>query len=94
MVKKNKYPRAAEAELDLHGLTALEAEAELLNFLAEAKKKKYARVRIITGKGLNSPDGRSVLKPLVEDWLRAKHYQFTMAKMNEGGEGAVEVVFS
>jgi DNA-nicking Smr family endonuclease len=90
-VKKNKYKQEVEASLDLHGLTALEAEAMLDNFLAAASKTGLKRVRIITGKGINSPLGRPVLKPLAETRLKDKGYEFRPAKITEGGEGAIDV---
>lgn len=90
-VKKNKYQQIINAALDLHGLTALEAEAALANFLADARSFGYERVRIITGKGVNSPDGRAVLKPLVETWLKDHGYNWRSAKISEGGEGALDI---
>jgi len=90
-IKKNKYPKQVEAVLDLHGATLIEAEAEVIDWLIAVKAKHYRLVRIITGKGINSQDGPK-LKPWLEQFLRVRHYQFTMAKMNEGGEGAVDIV--
>jgi len=90
-LKKNKYKQEIGAVLDLHGLTALEAEVALDNFLATAGEAGLKRVRVITGKGINSPEGRAILKPLVENWLENKGYNFRPAKIIEGGEGAVEV---
>ena len=89
--KKNKYKQEVEASLDLHGLTALEAEAMLDNFLAAACEAGLKRVRVITGKGINSPSGRPVLKPLAENKLKNKGYKFRTAKITEGGEGAIDV---
>lgn len=90
-VKKNKYEQKAEAVLDLHGLTAIEAEAALDDFLASAKEECLKRVRVITGRGVNSPHGQAILKPLIEDRLSHKGYSFRQAKVSEGGEGALEV---
>ena len=78
-------------ELDLHTLTRREAEIELYDFLARVHDLGLSRVRIITGKGINSPGRESVLKPFVENILKAEKLKFKRAKMNEGGEGALEV---
>jgi len=90
-IKHNKYPQTVSASLDLHGYTINEAEEEVRLFLAEAKVKNYPSVRIVTGKGINSPDGLARLKPWLEDYLEMRHYRFMSAKISEGGEGAVDV---
>lgn len=79
------------AELDLHMLTRREAEIELYDFLARAHDLGLRKVRIITGKGINSPDRESVLRPFVENILKTEKLKFKRAKPNEGGEGAFEV---
>jgi DNA-nicking Smr family endonuclease len=89
--KNNKYAQNAEAVLDLHGFTINEAEQELEDFLSEAKSNNWHRLRIITGKGINSPDGQARLKPWLERYLSQKNYQFRQAKMTEGGEGAMDI---
>lgn len=89
--KINKYAIHPGAELDLHGLTLLEAEEEVSAFVAESRNKGLARVRIITGRGIHSLDGRAVLKLGIETFLKHKGYKFREAKINEGGEGALEV---
>ena len=52
-------------ELDLHGYTASEAEDKTVFFITQAKNNRLKTVRIITGKGLHSPQG-PVLKTVVE----------------------------
>ena len=47
------YP-APQAELDLHGNTAPEAEKRTEAFIENARRKKICTVRIIVGKGLHS----------------------------------------
>jgi len=93
-IKKNKYRQTIEAVLDLHGLSAAAAEAELTQFLVTAKEKQLKRLRVITGKGINSPAGRAVLKPLVETWLTEHNYSWRSAKINDGGEGALEIILN
>ncbi len=90
-IKHNKYPQTVDASLDLHGFVIAEAEEEVREFLDNAKIKNYKTVRIITGKGINSPDGHARLKPWLEDYLSHRHYSFQSAKISEGGEGATDV---
>ena len=79
------------AELDLHALTRPEAEVELYDFLERSHSLGFSKVRIITGKGINSENQQSVLKPFVEEILKREKLKFRNAKPNEGGSGAIEV---
>jgi DNA-nicking Smr family endonuclease len=58
------YP-APQAELDLHGNTAPEAEKRTETFIENARRKKIRTVRIIVGKGLHSEE-KAVLPDVVE----------------------------
>ncbi len=89
--KKNKYGRATDAELDLHGYTKDEALDELFDFLALAKQKNYRYVRVIAGKGIHSLNGIGVLNEAVRQYLRDCAYKFSVAKINDGGDGAFNV---
>lgn len=65
--KLQSYPPPQE-ELDLHRLTAVEAERKAVDFLRTSKTLKIRTVRIITGKGLHS-EGPAVLPDVVETKL-------------------------
>ena len=84
---------AIDAELDLHGRTTREARPRVEAFLREAQREGWELVRIIVGKGLNSPDGEAVLRPAVETWLaddfRELVAEFTEAGRGRGGSGAL-----
>ncbi|MBI5557740.1 MAG: Smr/MutS family protein [Deltaproteobacteria bacterium] len=56
---------APQEQIDLHGLTAAEAERKAVNFLITARNKGLMTVRIITGKGIHSQGG-PVLRNLME----------------------------
>jgi DNA-nicking Smr family endonuclease len=58
------YP-APQAELDLHGNTAPEAEKRTESFIENARQKKIRTVRIIVGKGLHS-ERKAILPDVVE----------------------------
>jgi DNA-nicking Smr family endonuclease len=60
------YPAAPQDELDLHGKKAVEAEREMKLFIIKAKRLSMRLIRIITGKGLHSEEGQSVLKEVAE----------------------------
>ncbi len=83
-----------EAELDLHGLTSEAARTDLNAFVRKARENGRRCVRIIHGKGLRSPDKRSVLKAKTDRWLRQKDevLAFCSARPVDGGTGAVYVL--
>lgn len=84
----------AQAELDLHGLTRLEAKRELADFLFECKRRGARCVRIIHGKGLGSKNREPVLKLHVRHWLmqRDEVLAYVQARPADGGGGAVMVL--
>ena len=88
---RNKYPQIIQAELDLHGLTKEEAREEVLDFLSEARVKRYNKIRIITGKGIHSENNQGVLNEYVQSILLEEDLEYCEAKMNEGGSGAIDV---
>ena len=58
-----------QEELDLHGLTSVEARTLLVEFLNACIRSGARCVRIIHGKGLRSKNREPVLKPKVANWL-------------------------
>lgn len=83
-----------QAELDLHGMTKIEAKHELAEFLHECKRRGGRCVRIIHGKGLRSPNKEPVLKHHVRHWLtqRDEVLAYVSARPVDGGGGAVVVL--
>ncbi|MEA3412432.1 MAG: Smr/MutS family protein [Pseudomonadota bacterium] len=83
-----------EAELDLHGLSAHAARAELSRFLHDVKRAGIRCVRIIHGKGNRSSNRGPVLKPRVNHWLRQRGevLAFSSAVPADGGTGALYVL--
>ena len=57
------------AELDLHGLTVLDARRELGAFLQDCRQRHIRCVRIIHGKGNGSLQRRPILKGKVNHWF-------------------------
>ena len=85
---------AAQEELDLHGLPARAAETLLREFLRDCRLHGVGCVRIVHGKGLNSPERMPVLKNLVDRVLRHRSdvLAFHSPPAAQGGSGAVLVL--
>ena len=81
-------------ELDLHGYVRDEALARLERFIAGACNRGLDAVLVITGKGVNSPEG-PVLRWAAASWLggRGKGMiaEFSPAPRDKGGSGAYVV---
>jgi DNA-nicking Smr family endonuclease len=87
---------ALQQEIDLHGLTAAEAHAELHDFIKECSAMGMTCIRVVHGKGLGSGPKGPVLKAGVNQWLT--HWEevtaFCSAQPRDGGTGAVYVLLS
>ncbi|MES2355150.1 MAG: Smr/MutS family protein [Pseudomonadota bacterium] len=83
-----------QGELDLHGLTRVEARVALAAFLSNALHTGYRCIRIIHGKGLGSMHGEPILKHKVRIWLaqREEILAFCQARPTDGGSGAAIVL--
>ncbi|MBM3356765.1 MAG: DNA mismatch repair protein MutS [Betaproteobacteria bacterium] len=81
-------------ELDLHGLTSLEARPILVEFLNDCMRRGLRCVRVIHGKGLRSKNREPVLKQKVASWLASRDeiLAFCQARHTEGGSGAAVVL--
>ena len=82
------------ARLDLHGMTAAQAESRLRRFIDSAVLAQHRCVLIITGKGR---DGQGVLRKLVPEWLKtpplsARILAMAHATRADGGDGAMYVM--
>jgi DNA-nicking Smr family endonuclease len=83
-----------EAELDLHGLTVIEAHQTLFQFLNMALTEGLRCVRIIHGKSGRTEYVAPILKNRVNYWLRQYPcvLGFCSATPGDGGKGAVYVL--
>lgn len=85
---------APEGELDLHGLTRVEARARVLFFLENAVHHGIRTVLLVTGRGLGST-GEPVLRAEVERLLAGEGRRWVSewgkAPRQYGGEGALVV---
>jgi len=91
-LRRGKY--TIQAEIDLHGLTAAEAEAELHAFIKDCCARRLKCVRVVHGKGLGSGARGPVLKIGVNRWLSRwqEVAAFCSAQRADGGTGAVYVL--
>ena len=87
-LKRGTYP--LNGQVDLHGLTLAEARIQLSNFLEEGQTQRPNCILIIHGKGLNSKNVKSILRPNVRNWLSQDErvLAFSQAPKDMGGEGA------
>ena len=86
--------RRAQSELDLHGVSGNEARQLVREFLSESVSRRLEKVRIVHGRGLHSPEGRAVLRTVVEEELKASPLvrAYGTPPPAEGGTGAVWVI--
>ena len=81
-----------EEEIDLHGLTAREARAELMSALGDAARRGLRCVRVVHGRAIASERG-PVLKRGLASWLEepaigSAVLAFAPARPADGGSGA------
>jgi len=85
------------AHLDLHGMTADQAQESLLFFIRESYMQGHRCVLTVTGRGHNSPGGQSILRRETEAWLTHEPLKrvvlaFCTAQPKDGGAGALYVL--
>jgi DNA-nicking Smr family endonuclease len=88
---------AVQGHLDLHGYTVEDAKSLVQRFLTTAYTSGQRCVRLVHGRGRNSPDNRPVLKEQVQIWLSHGRLSrlilaFATAPTTDGGAGAVYVL--
>ena len=82
-----------QTTIDLHGFSKSKAYSRLCNAVARAVSDGVVCVLVIHGKGKNSPEGRSVLKQALSDWIAQPPLSNSvlgccLAQPADGGEGA------
>lgn len=85
---------SVQAEIDLHGMTASEADDALQDFIDESVFRGHTCVRVIHGKGRGSGHRGPILKTRVNSRLRRRRevLAFASARQAHGGTGAVNVL--
>lgn len=85
------------AHLDLHGMTTEQAQESLLFFIRESYLQGHRCVLVVTGRGINSPGGQSILRRETETWLTKEPLKrvilaFCTAQPKDGGAGALYIL--
>ncbi|MDH4046737.1 MAG: Smr/MutS family protein [Gammaproteobacteria bacterium] len=85
---------SVQAELDLHGMTVVEAGSALREFVNECCLRGLGCVRIVHGKGLGSGERGPILKRMLDATLRRwdQVLAFVSTRQVDGGTGAVYVL--
>ena len=86
-----------QEDLDLHGSDAESARVQVEHFLLDAHARGLRCVRIVHGRGRNSPGGIPVLKANLPRWLargpaRTLVLAYASATRYDGGSGATYVL--
>jgi DNA-nicking Smr family endonuclease len=86
-----------QAAIDLHGMSRMEARAAVEEFIIGMSRQRSCCVKIIHGRGINSPNDKAVLKEHLQDWLatrRMSHHvvAYASAPYTDGGVGAIYVL--
>jgi len=91
-LRRGHWP--VQDSLDLHGNSGDAARKLLQAFLCEAAQRGLRCVRVIHGKGTNSPGGEAVLRKLARHWLmqRPDVLAWCDALPGDGGSGAALVL--
>ena len=101
-LRKGQMP--IEAQLDLHGMTQVQAQTALRDFIVRAQAAGKRCVLVITGKGVGEDgrrdplsSGQGVLKRMVPVWLeepdlRPLVLKTSAARPQHGGGGALYVL--
>lgn len=88
-----------QGQLDLHGLNREEAQKEVEAYIVQMSRFHSCCIKIIHGRGINSPTDRAVLKESLKNFLCTRKMSrhvvaFASAQLNDGGVGAVYVLLS
>ena len=86
-----------QEQIDLHGLSREEAHQAVEEFIERASRFRSCCVKIIHGRGINSPNDKAVLKESLQRWLSTRRMSrhvvaYASAPIKDGGVGALYVL--
>jgi DNA-nicking Smr family endonuclease len=86
-----------QGQIDLHGLSREEARRRVEEFIVQGSRFRSCCVKIIHGRGINSPNDTAVLKESLQRWLSTRRMSrhvvaYASAPLKDGGVGAVYVL--
>ncbi|MCX6747762.1 MAG: Smr/MutS family protein [Candidatus Nomurabacteria bacterium] len=85
--KGNKYEQVPDLIIDFHGYTTFECQEAIDELIREGE---YKHVRMIIGRGKRSANG-PVLPDFIKNYLTSQNIRFNQSKIQDGGEGSLEV---
>jgi DNA-nicking Smr family endonuclease len=88
-----------QGQIDLHGLSREEAQKEVEEYIINMSRFHSCCIKIIHGRGINSPADRATLKESLQHLLCTRKMSrhvvaYASAQFNDGGVGAVYVLLS
>jgi DNA-nicking Smr family endonuclease len=86
-----------QGQIDLHGLSRAEAQTAVEDFIARMSRFRSCCIKIIHGRGINSPTDRATLKESLQRLLQTRRMSryvvaYASAPSRDGGVGAVYVL--
>ncbi len=83
--------------IDLHGMSCVEAREAVEEFIVRMSRARSCCVKIVHGRGINSPTDKAVLKEQLQRWLATRRMSrhvvaYASAPYTDGGVGAVYVL--
>ncbi len=86
-----------QGSIDLHGLSRVEAREAVEAFVIRMSRQRSCCVKIVHGRGINSPSDRAVLKEHLQRWLATRRMSrhvvaYASAPYTDGGVGAIYVL--
>jgi DNA-nicking Smr family endonuclease len=86
-----------QGQIDLHGMSRLEAEAAVEEYVIRMSRYRSCCIKIIHGRGINSPADRATLKDSLQRLLSTRRMSkyvvaYASAPARDGGVGAVYVL--
>jgi DNA-nicking Smr family endonuclease len=88
-----------QGQIDLHGLNREESQKTVEEYIIQMSRFHSCCVKIIHGRGINSPVDKATLKDALQNFLCTRKMSryvvaFASAQFNDGGVGAVYVLLS
>lgn len=86
-----------QGQIDLHGLSREQARITVEEYITQMARFRSCCVKIIHGRGINSPSDRAVLKDSLQRWLSTRRMSrhvvaYASAQYADGGVGALYVL--
>ena len=86
-----------QGQIDLHGLSRIEARAAVEDFILRMSRERSCCVKIVHGRGINSPTDKAILKESLQHWLTTRRMSqcvvaYASAPYPDGGVGAIYVL--